>query len=112
MSTGRNFVALLILTILYIAMAWLYAPHNWLFRAVTPIAMAVLGFYLANGAPLARAIVAALAPLVSLPILVIFFPLKMIAGFAVLHAVLIGAFLGLLWGNVHAFVTGKRTPRL
>jgi hypothetical protein len=112
MSTTRNFIAIIVLTLLYIALALLFAPYNWLYLAVAPTAIAVLGFYLANGAVLARAVVAAMAPIVSLPILALFFPIKMIAGYAVIHAVLIGAFLGLLWGNVHAYLNGKRTPRL
>jgi hypothetical protein len=112
MSTTRNFIAIVILTLAYTAFAVLYAPYNWLYLAVAPTAIAVAGFYLANGAVLARAVVAAMAPIVSLPILSLFFPMKMIAGYAVIHAVLIGAFLGLLWGNVHAYLTGKRTPRL
>jgi hypothetical protein len=112
MSTTRNFTTIVVLAILYFVLALLFAPHNWFYLAVTPTVIAVLGFYLATGAILARSIVAAMAPLVSLPVLAIFFPIKMIAGYAVIHAVLIGAFLGLLWGNVHAFLVGKRTPRL
>jgi hypothetical protein len=112
MSTTRNYIAIVILAILYTVLALLFAPHNWLYLAVTPTVVAVLGYYLATGAVMARSIVAAIAPLVSLPILVIFFPIKLIAGYVVIHAVLIGAFLGLLWGNVHAFLSGRRTPRL
>jgi len=112
MSTNRNFFAVIALAVLYTVLAWLFAPYNWFYKAVTPTAIAVLGYYLATGAVLARAIVAALAPLVSLPVLVLFFPIKLIAGYAVIHAVLIGAFLGLLWGNVHKYLIGKRTPRL
>lgn len=112
MSTTRNFIAIVVLTIIYIALALLFAPYNWLYLAVTPTLIAVVGFYLANGAVLARAVVSAMAPIVSLPILSLFFPIKMIAGYAIIHAVLIGAFLGLLWGNVHAYLQGRRTPRL
>lgn len=112
MSTNRNFFAVVVLAVLYTVLAWLFTPHNWLFKAVTPTAIAVFGYYLATGAVLARAIVAALAPLVSLPVLALIFPIKFIAGYAVIHAVLIGAFLGLLWGNVHNYLVGKRTPRL
>lgn len=112
MSTTRNFLAVVVLAVFYTVLAWLFTPHNWLFKAVTPTAIAVFGYYLATGAVLARAVVAALAPLVSLPILALIFPLKFIAGYAVLHSVLIGAFLGLLWGTVDKFLTGKRTPRL
>lgn len=111
MSTNRNFIAVIILVALYTGLAWLFTPHNWMFKAVTPTAIAVFGFYLASGAVLARSIVAALAPLISLPLLALIFPFKLIIGYAVIHSVLIGAFLGLLWGNVHNYLMGKRTPR-
>ncbi|MBD3670222.1 MAG: hypothetical protein HUJ29_05555 [Gammaproteobacteria bacterium] len=114
MSNTRNFIAILILGIAYVVVTVLFAPYDWFYLAVAPTAMAVVGFYLASGAVLARAVVSAMAPIVALPILSLFFQdnFRIIIGYAVFHAVLIGAFLGLLWGNVHRYLVRGKVPKL
>lgn len=111
MSTSRNFFAIFVLSTIYIICTFLYAPYDWFYQAVLPTFIAVLGYYLAKGPVLVRSVVSAMAPLVSLPVLSVFFQnnFNLIAGTAVIHVVLIGAFLGFLWGNVDAYLRGKRT---
>lgn len=114
MSTTRNFITIFILSTIYIICTVLFAPHDWFYQAILPTFIAVLGFYLAKGPVIVRSVVSGMTPLVSLPVLSVFFHgnFSIIAGMAVIHTVLIGAFLGLLWGNVDAYLRGKRTPKL
>lgn len=114
MSTTRNFVAIFVLSIIYIICTALYAPHDWFYQALLPTFIAIFGFYLAKGPVLVRSVVSGMTPLVSLPVLSVIFQdnFNIIAGMAVIHVVLIGAFLGLLWGNVDAYLKGKRTPKV
>ena len=114
MSTTRNFIAIFVLSFIYIVCTVLFAPHDWLYQALLPTFIAVLGYYLAKGPVLVRSVISGMTPLVSLPVLSVFFQnnFNVIAGMAVIHVVLIGAFLSLLWGNVDAYLRGKRTPRL
>ena len=114
MSTTRNFITIFVLSIIYIICTVLFAPYDWFYQALLPTFIAVAGFYMAKGPVLVRSVVSGMTPLVSLPVLSVFFQtnFNVIAGMAVIHTVLIGAFLGLLWGNVDAYLRGKRTPKI
>ena len=113
MSTSRNFFTILILSIIYVIGTALYAPYDWFYQALLPTFIAVLGFYLGKGPIWVRSVVSGMAPLVSLPVLSVLYHdnFNIIAGMAAIHTVLIGAFLGILWGNVDVVLRGKRRPK-
>lgn len=114
MSTSRNFFSIFVLSIIYIICSVMFAPYDWFYQAILPTFIAVMGFYLSQGPVLVRSVVSGMAPLVSLPVLSVFFQnnFNTIILMSVIHAVLIGAFLGLMWGNVDAYLRGKRTPKI
>lgn len=111
-SARRNFLAIVVLGLIYFSAALIFKTYNWHFQIITPLFITVVGYYLLSGPVIARSISLSLVPFVALPAMLLMFPLDMAIGFVALHSVLMGAFLGMLWGNINLFLSGKYTPRI
>jgi hypothetical protein len=111
-SPRRNFFAISILGLLYFAAAMIFKTYNWHFQIITPLFISVVGYYLLSGPVIARSASLSLVPFLALPFMLITFPMEIAIGFVAIHSVLMGAFFGMLWGNINLFLSGKYTPRL
>lgn len=111
-SSKRNFIAIIFLGLLYFSAAMVFKTYNWHFQILTPLLISFSGYYMLSGPVIARAACLSLVPFIALPFMLVLFPMEIAIGFVSIHSVLMGAFLGMLWGNINVFLSGKQSPRL